>query len=98
MGISNTVNGMVGATTYELTLKDNGYLFDGEVLPFEVKETSYKVKQPDGSELEVPLSIRYTVHGPVFDRPDGKTVALRVAGLDRGGMLEQYFDMVTSER
>ena len=97
MGISNTVNGMVGATTYELTLKDNGYLFDGEVLPFEVKETSYKVKQPDGSELEVPLSIRYTVHGPVFDRPDGKTVALRVAGLDRGGMLEQYFDMVTSK-
>lgn len=97
MGISNTVNGMVGATTYELTLKDNGYLFDGEVLPFEVKETSYKMLQPDGSELEVPVSIRYTVHGPVFERPDGKTVALRVAGLDRGGMLEQYFDMVTSE-
>ena len=97
MGISNTVNGMVGATTYELTLKDNGYLFDGEVLPFETRETSYKVLQSDGTELEVPLSIHNTVHGPVFERPDGKTVALRVAGLDRGGMLEQYFDMVTSK-
>ena len=97
MGISNTVNGMVGATTYELTLKDNGYLFDGEVLPFETEETSYKVLQPDSSELEVPVTIRSTVHGPVFERADGKLVALRVAGLDRGGMLEQYFDMVTSD-
>ncbi len=97
MGISNTVNGMVGATTYELTPKDNGYLFDGEVLPFDVKETSYKVLQNDGSLLEVPLAIRSTVHGPVFERPDGKLVALRVAGLDRPGMLQQYFDMVTSD-
>ena len=97
MGISNTVNGMVGATTYELTLKDNGYLFDGKVLPFDVKETSYKVLQPDGTELEKPLTIRSTVHGPVFERPDGKLVALRVAGLDRPGMLQQYFDMVTSK-
>ncbi|MEZ6002214.1 acylase [Hyphomonas sp.] len=97
MGISNTVNGMVGATTYELSLKDNGYLFDGEVLPFDVEETSYKLKQEDGSLLDVPVSIRSTVHGPVFERPDGKTVALRVAGLDRPGMLNQYFDMVTSD-
>lgn len=97
MGISNTVNGMLGATTYELTLKDNGYLFDGEVLPFEIRETAYQVRQEDGSLMEVPLSVRSTVHGPVFEKPDGKTVALRVAGLDRGGMLEQYFDMVTAD-
>lgn len=97
MGISNTVNGMLGATTYQLTLKDNGYLFDGQVLPFEVRETGYKVRQEDGSLLDVPVSVRSTVHGPVFDKPDGKAVALRVAGLDRGGMLEQYFDMVTAD-
>ena len=38
MGISNTVNGMVGSTTYKLTLKDGGYLFDGKVRPFEVED------------------------------------------------------------
>ncbi|KCZ87235.1 acylase [Hyphomonas jannaschiana] len=97
MGISNTVNGMVGATTYELTLRDNGYLFDGKVLPFDVRETSYKLLQDDGTYLDVPVTIRSTVHGPVFERPDGKFVALRVAGLDRPGMLNQYFDMVTSD-
>lgn len=97
MGISNTVNGMLGATTYRLFTRDNGYLFDGEVLPFDVTETSYRLRQADGSVSDVPLSIRSTVHGPVFERPDGELVALRVAGLDRGGMLEQYFDMVTAE-
>ena len=97
MGISNTVNGMVGATTYELTLEGNGYKFDDEVLPFDVKETGYKVLQEDGTLLDIPVSIRSTVHGPVFERPDGKTIALKVAGLDRPGMLNQYFDMVTAK-
>ncbi len=43
------------------------------------------------------LEIRSTVHGPVFERADKTVVALRVAGLDRPGMLHQYFDMVTAK-
>ncbi len=58
MGISNTVNGMVGATTYKLTMKDGGYVFDGKVRPFDVKTTSYKLRQADGSVIEKPLEIR----------------------------------------
>ena len=96
MGISNTVNNMLGATTYELTLKDGGYLFDGEVKPFEAVQQSYKLRQPDGSLSVKSLNLRSSVHGPVFEAPDGKTVALRVAGLDRPAMLHQYFDMVTA--
>lgn len=97
MGISNTVNAMVGATTYKLTLKDQGYVFDGKVRPFELKTASYKLRQPDGSLIEKPLEIKTTVHGPVFERADKTVVALRVAGLDRPGMLHQYFDMVTAK-
>jgi len=97
MGISNTVNGMMGSTTYRLTLRDQGYVYDGKVLPFEVARTAYKVRRADGSVVERPLDIRSTVHGPVFTRKDGVTVALRVAGLDRPGMLHQYFDMVTAK-
>lgn len=97
MGISNTVNGMVGATNYKLTLKDGGYVFDGAVKPFEVKTISYKLRQPDGSLQEKPLEIKSTVHGPVFARADGTQTALRVAGLDRPGMLKQYYDMVTAK-
>lgn len=96
MGITNTVNSMVGATNYKLTLKDGGYLFDGKVLPFKTQATTYKVRQADGTLVAKPLTIRSTVHGPVFERKDGSTVAVRVAGLDRPKMLEQYFDMVTA--
>lgn len=97
MGISNTVNGMVGATRYKLTLKDGGYVFDGEVKPFDVKTTSYKVRQADGSLVEKTIEIKSTIHGPVFERADGVATALRVAGLDRPGMLKQYYDMVTAK-
>jgi acyl-homoserine lactone acylase PvdQ len=88
---------MVGSTTYQLTLKDGGYLFDGKVRPFETKMASYKVKQADGTVADKPLEIKSTVHGPVFERADKTTIALRVAGLDRPGMLHQYFDMVTAK-
>ncbi|RYG37504.1 MAG: acylase [Burkholderiales bacterium] len=97
MGISNTVNGMVGATTYKLTLKDDGYVFDGKVLPFSARQATYKVRNADGSLATKAIDIRSTVHGPVFERPDGTATALRVAGLDRPGMLHQYFDMVTAK-
>jgi acyl-homoserine lactone acylase PvdQ len=97
MGISNTVNSMLGYTTYKLTLKDGGYVYDGVVKPFEVQNTTYKLKQPDGSVIDKPLAIKSSVHGPVFERPDGNAIALRVAGLDRPGMLQQYFEMVTSK-
>lgn len=97
MGIANTVNRMLGATSYGLTLEDDGYVFDGDVLPFETRETTYKVRQDDGSLLEKTLILRSSIHGPVFERADGETIALRVAGLDRPGMLQQYFDMLQAE-
>ena len=82
MGISNTVNGMMGSTAYRLTLSDSGYVYDGKVLPLD-DDDSYKVRRADGTVVEKPLEIRSTVHGPVFDRKDGTVGALRVAGLDR---------------
>ena len=97
MGISNTVNGMVGATHYKLTLKEGGYVFDGAVRPFTVQTAHYRLRQADGSLVDKDLTIQSTVHGPVFNRPDGTVTALRVAGLDRPGMLHQYFDMVTAK-
>lgn len=96
MGLSNTVNGVLGATNYKLVPKDGGYEFDGKVLPFKSRQTSYKLRQADGSVVEKPMTIRSTVHGPVVERKDGTLVAVRVAGLDRPKMLEQYFHMGTA--
>lgn len=97
MGISNTVNGMVGATTYQLTTRDGGYVFDGKVVPFTTRTTSYQLRQANGTVVDKTLEIKSTVHGPVFERRDGTVTALRVAGLDRPAMLHQYFDMVTAK-
>ena len=97
MGFTNTVNTLLGATTYLLTPSGDGYLFDGKVLPFDTRTTSFKVRQADGTLRTESLVIRSSVHGPVFQRPDGKLIAVRVAGLDRPGGLEQYWDMGRSK-
>lgn len=98
LGFTNTVNTILGFTSYELKLEGDGYRFDGKVLPFKTTPKSYKVRQPDGTLKTVSFTQRATVHGPVFDLPGGNnrpggTIALKVAGLDRPGVLQQYLDM-----
>jgi acyl-homoserine-lactone acylase len=97
MGFTNTVNNVLGATNYELKLSGDGYLFDGKVLPFKTRTAVLKIKQADGSLKTESLALRESVHGPVFTARDGKTVALRVAGLDRPDCLKQYWDMGRSK-
>ncbi|WP_420143172.1 acylase [Sphingobium sp.] len=94
LGFTNTVNTMQGFTSYALTLDGDGYRFDGKTLPFRAVTKSYRVKQADGTLKTVSFEQKSTVHGPVFTLPDGKTtIALKVAGLDRPGVLQQYLDM-----
>jgi acyl-homoserine-lactone acylase len=93
LGFTNTVNQVIGDTSYKLTLATGGYMFDGKVLPFKTEDRIIHVKQPDGSLKDETITIRTTVQGPVFDKPNGETIALRVAGLDRPGMLQEYWDM-----
>ncbi len=93
LGFTNTVNQLIGDTAYKLTLSGDGYLYDGKVLPFKTENRTLRVKQDDGSVTSEPLVIRSTVQGPVFVKPNGDTIALRVAGLDQPGMLQEYWDM-----
>jgi acyl-homoserine-lactone acylase len=94
LGFTNTVNTMLGYSSFALTLADGGYSFDGKTLPFKTAQKSYKVKQANGSLKTVTFTQRYAVQGPVFDLPGGKTtIAVKVAGLDRPGVLQQYLDM-----
>ncbi len=89
IGFTNTVNQVIGDTSYKLTLAEGGYLYDGKVLPFKTEQRTVHVKDaPDES-----VTIRTTIQGPVFVKPNGDTIALKVAGLDRPGMLQEYWDM-----
>ncbi|NJN65634.1 MAG: acylase [Chloroflexaceae bacterium] len=98
LGWTLTVNTYDGADAYALTLQDGGYLFDGTVRQFETEEQTILVRNEDGTFREEPLTIRRTVHGPVVAQPeDGTALALRIAGLDRPGMLEQWWHMAKAQ-
>ena len=60
LGFTNTVNQVIGDTTYKLTLAPGGYMFDGKVLPFTTEERVIRVKQPDGSLEDEKITIEKT--------------------------------------
>ena len=96
LGWTHTVNQYDGADLYELTLEDGGYLFGGEVRPFDTAVDTLQVLQEDSTLQARPLTIQRSVHGPVVGREEGKAYALRVAGLDRSGVFRQYYEMLSA--
>ena len=90
---TQTTNGPTGADVYRLTLEGDGYVLDGKVRPFDVEQQIIKVRQADNSLRDVPLTIRRSVHGPVFSDRRGVAVALRVVPADRPRMFEQFWRM-----
>ncbi|MGF1478194.1 MAG: acylase [Cyanophyceae cyanobacterium] len=92
LGWTLTVNTFDGADIYELTLAEEGYLWDGEVRPFEVETQTIQVSA-NGTVREEPLTVRRSVHGPVIAQTETKAYALRVVGLDRPQLLEQFWQM-----
>jgi acyl-homoserine-lactone acylase len=94
LGWSHTNNTIDGADLYELLLADNGYRWEGGVRPFETRTETLRIRQSDGSLKEEALTIRESVHGPVLRATAGKALALRVAGIDQPGILDQYLKMM----
>lgn len=92
-GWGRTVNTIDTVDFFRLTVKDGQYVFDGALRPFERETRTLKIRQADGSLREERLEIRRSVHGPVVFDETGATIAMRVAGLDRPKMLEQWFRM-----
>ncbi|GAB4243284.1 MAG: acylase [Stanieria sp.] len=93
LGWTYTVNTFDGWDLYELTLSDQGYLFDGQVRDLTTETAEIKLKQKDGTIQSQKLTIQSSVHGPLIKQEEGKALALRVVGLDHPGVLEQWWDM-----
>jgi acyl-homoserine-lactone acylase len=92
-GYSQTVNTHDGQDFYELKPVEGGYLWNGQVKAFTSKEHTLKIRQTDGSLKAEKMVIRQSVHGPVVSDKGGKTIAMRVVGLDQPHIFEQYWDM-----
>ncbi|HEY6802290.1 MAG TPA: acylase [Pyrinomonadaceae bacterium] len=93
LGWTHTVNTLDGEDLYELTLVDGGYQWDGKSRAFESHSEVIKVKQNDGTFKENTIAVKESIHGPVVAEKNGKALAVRVVGLDRPGMLEEWWDM-----
>ncbi len=92
-GWGRTVNTIDTVDFYALKVKGAQYEYDGALRDFERETKTLKIKQPDGSFKEERLEIRRSIQGPVVFDQQGATIAMRVAGLDRPKMLEQWFRM-----
>jgi acyl-homoserine-lactone acylase len=96
LGWSFTVNTMDGADRYELTLKEGGYLWNGKIRPFEKKEQVIRVLQKDGTQKEIRVEHRYSVHGPVAGEKGDKGYAIRVVGFKNSGIFEEFHKMAAA--
>ena len=94
LGWTHTNNTMDGADLYELELVEGGYRWDGGVRAFEQRMDTLRVRQEDGALRVQPLPVLRSVHGPVLARKEDRAVALRLVGLDRPHLIEQYWDMI----
>ena len=96
LGWSHTDNTIDNADTYELELKDGGYVLDGKREEFETSSKIIRIKQEDGTLLDQEIPILKTVHGPVVNTSKDKVLALRMVGLDRPNMMLQWWRMINS--
>ena len=93
LGWTLTVNDPHNANLYELTLKDQGYLWEGEVKAFETETHKLKIKQANGDYQELEWDVKQSVQGVVVSQQGDRAYALRVAGLDRPQAIEQFWEM-----
>jgi acyl-homoserine-lactone acylase len=88
-GWTHTVNGFDGLDTYELTLRDGGYEFDGQPRAFEQADVvQIDVRTAGGKRVRRTLPRASSVHGPLvaIDPARGKALALRFTGVEASGL------------
>jgi len=96
LGWSHTNNTIDNADTYVLTLQEGGYLLDGETVPFDVRFKTIQIMQEDGSLAEEELTLLNSQHGPIVKRGEGQALALRLAGMEDAGLMDQWWRMGTA--
>jgi acyl-homoserine-lactone acylase len=96
-GWTHTVNQYDGADLYALTLDGDRYRFDGGWRQLERSVETLKVRGADGKLTDRALVIERSVHGPIIRREGQKALAIRIAGFDCFGMLQQYWDMAAAK-
>jgi acyl-homoserine-lactone acylase len=75
----------------------DGYLLDGQIIPFEKRTAIIKIKQNDGTFQEEKMEIKISKHGPVIGENGNKAYVVRIAGLDNFKIFEEYHKMAKAK-
>ncbi len=94
LGWTHTVNSYDGMDLYELTLRGDGYLLDGEAQDFRIRHDTLLVRGDNGDMREEVLPIRYSIFGPVVGERGDRALSMRVAGLETAHIFRQYWMMI----
>jgi acyl-homoserine-lactone acylase len=97
LGWSHTNNTIDNADTYELQLKDGGYILDGEKKDFTVRKKILRYKDGDGKMGEQEITILSAAQGPVVNMGKEKALALRMPGYDRPNIGYQWWKMANAK-
>lgn len=94
LGWSHTNNTIDNSDLYEITLRDNGYIVDGEVRPLEVSKMAIKIKNADGQIIVKDMK-RFVSpdHGPILKQSGGKALTIKMPGFDRPYGMVQWWKM-----
>lgn len=93
LGWTHTVNPLDAADVYALAPAGDGYRWEGSTRAYECEVRELKLRQADGTMRVQRVELRRSVHGPVIGEDARQAYALRVAGLERGAIAEQWWAM-----
>jgi acyl-homoserine-lactone acylase len=97
LGWTHTNNTIDNADTYELELRDGGYLLDGKRVDFERRQVMIRVRDSAGQISEQPVECLRSRHGPVIRMGAQKALAIRMVGADRPNMGYQWWKMANAQ-
>ncbi|MBD8708479.1 penicillin acylase family protein [Pseudomonas sp. CFBP 13711] len=97
LGWTHTVNPMHSYYLYELKLKGDGYLLDGEPTAFQTRTETIRLRQPSGEFIDKLITFSDSLFGPVVARNKDRALALWVTGKDAAHTLTQYRDMARAQ-
>jgi acyl-homoserine-lactone acylase len=88
---THTRNTIDGCDVFAVEPTTGGYRFDGRSVPFDERTIEIDVA---GARRSHAVRTRSTVHGPVLgEDSEGRPLAIRLAGSECAGVLEQWLDM-----
>ena len=97
LGWTHTNNVIDNSDLFEMPLKEDGYVVDGEKRNFEASMANLNILQEDGTIETKQVAIAKTIYGPVVKKTEDKVLSLRMAGLDRPDMMLQWWNMAKSK-